>query len=93
MAEAPRVALARLAERAALEDHGVESLNVMSTADAAGGYALDLRVVARPEDLHAMADRVRATVAEAATVEGLVDQIASVSVHVEDLAEPAGRAL
>lgn len=107
MTVSPRLALARLAERAALEDPGVQALDagpaglrathtrdggvrgVVAAADDGGGFSLDLHVVALPEDLHALADRVRATVRESAAASGVEDQLRSVSVHIEDIAEPA----
>ncbi len=107
MEESPRLALARLAERAALEDPAVHSLDsgpsglkatrsrdglvggVVCSAVAGGGFSIDLHVVALPEDLHAMSDRVRATVRESAAASGVEDQVRSVSVHVEDIAETA----
>lgn len=107
MTDSPRLALARLAEKAALEDPGVHALDsgpsglratrsgresvagVVCAAVGDGGFSLDLHVVAMPEDLHAMADRVRATVHESAAASGVEDRLRSVSVHVDDIAVPA----
>lgn len=105
MTVSPRLALARLAERAALEDPGVQALDAgpaglrathtrdggvrgVVAAAVDGGYSLDLHVVALPEDLHALADRVRATVHESALASGVEDRLRSIAVHIEDVVEP-----
>ena len=61
---------------------------VVAAATGAGGYTLDLHVEARPVDLHAMGARVRAAVVQAAREQGLAGNLASVSVHVEDVVAP-----
>jgi hypothetical protein len=61
---------------------------VVAAATAQGGYTVDLHVGAVPEDLLAMGDRVRGAVALAAAERGLAGELASVSVHVEDVVEP-----
>jgi hypothetical protein len=101
VAESPRVMLARLAHDAAVADPGVSALDadkrhavsagghalpgVVCVAAPEGGYTLDVHVVARLEDLHAMGERLRAAVAGGATAAGLDGELRSFTVHVEDV--------
>lgn len=61
---------------------------VVSAAVAGGRYELDLHLVAVPEDLRATGERVRSAVATSAAQQGLGDQLASVSVRIEDVVAP-----
>jgi hypothetical protein len=58
---------------------------VVCVAMPGGGYSVDVHVVAHLEDLHALGERLRRVVLDAATRVGLGDELAGVSVHVEDV--------
>ncbi len=58
---------------------------VLAAAAAAGGFDLDLHLVARPVPLHALAADVRRHIAERARAAGLRGLVASVNVSFEDV--------
>jgi hypothetical protein len=58
---------------------------VVCVAVPEGGYSLDVHVVARLTDLHALGDRLERVVLDAAARVGLADELAAFSVHVEDV--------
>ena len=61
---------------------------VVSAAEGGAGYSLELHVVALPEDLHALGDRLRAGVRHAADDQGLGERLATVSVRGQDVVAP-----
>jgi hypothetical protein len=101
VADSPRAALARMAHDAALADGGVSGLDqgarhtttagghivpgVVCVAAPEGGYTLDVHVVAGLEDLHALGERLRASVLDAAGAAGLDGELRDFTVHVEDV--------
>lgn len=63
-------------------------LGVRAIAEPGGGYAVDLGLQARLVPLEALADRVRAAVAERARREGLGSELGPVSVTFHDVVDP-----
>lgn len=101
MADSPRAVLARIARDAAEADGGVSAMDadarhatsaggpavpgVVCVAAPEGGYTLDVHVVARLEDLHALGERLRVSVLDAVAAAGLGGELTGFTVHVEDV--------
>ncbi|WP_354700053.1 hypothetical protein [Paraconexibacter sp. AEG42_29] len=64
---------------------------VLVTADPAGGYAIEVHLVALPVPLHALAVRLQTRIVDAVFELGLLGEVARVHVHVDGLAtDPVG---
>lgn len=61
---------------------------VVAAAEPGGGYGVTLYLTAAPVRLHELGDRVREQVVAVAARSGLVGELRSVDVVIEDLLEP-----
>jgi hypothetical protein len=65
---------------------GIRVAGVISVVAPEGGYDVSLRLVCEMVALHPLADRVRTAIQSATVDAGLV--VASVSIHIAEIAEP-----